>query len=66
MPEVMASWLKLTRAPRTFGGAVSPMYSGTTMDADPTARPITTRAATSTPKLGENAASSTPATNSAA
>lgn len=25
MPEVMASWLKLTRAPRTRGGATSPM-----------------------------------------
>ena len=49
MPEVMASWLKLTSAPRTFGGAVSPMYSGTTIDAEPTARPMTIRAATRTP-----------------
>jgi hypothetical protein len=37
MPEVMASWLKLTRAPRTRGGSTSPMYSGTTIDAEPAA-----------------------------
>ena len=66
MPEVMASWLKLTRAPRIFGGADSPMYRGTTIDAEPTARPITKRAAISNPKLGENAARATPTTNSAA
>lgn len=26
MPEVMASWLKLTRAPRTRAGTTSPMF----------------------------------------
>ena len=49
MPEVMVSWLKLTRAPRTRGGTTSQMYSGTTIDADPTASPMTTRAPTRTP-----------------
>ncbi len=42
------------------------MYSGTTIDAEPTARPMMTRAATRTPKLGEKAASITPPANSAA
>ena len=49
MPDVMASWLKLTMAPRTRGGTTSPIYSGTTIDAEPTASPMTTRAATRTP-----------------
>jgi hypothetical protein len=49
MPEVMASWLKLTIAPRIRGGTTSPMYSGTIIDAEPTASPMTTRAATRTP-----------------
>ena len=66
MPEVMASWLKLTSAPRYFGGAASPMYMGTTIDADPTARPMTTRAPRSTTNTGEKAAPSTPTTNTAA
>ena len=48
MPLVIASWFRLTRAPRTRGGTTSPMSSGTTMEADPTARPMTTRAASST------------------
>jgi hypothetical protein len=49
IPEVMDSRLKLTRAPRTRGRATSPIYSGTTMDAEPTASPMMTRAPTRTP-----------------
>jgi hypothetical protein len=60
MPEVMASWLRLTRPPRIRGGAASPMYIGTVIEADPTARPMTTLATSSTAKVGVNAASSTP------
>ena len=47
MPTVIASWLRLTRPPRTRGGTISPMYSGTIIDADPTARPMMTRATSS-------------------
>lgn len=66
MPEVMASWLKLTSAPRYLGGAASPMYIGTTIDAEPTASPMTTRAPRRTPNTGEKAAPSTPTTKMAA
>jgi hypothetical protein len=66
MPELIASWLKLTSAPRYLGGAASPMYMGTTIDAEPTARPMTTRAPSRNPNTGENAAQSTPTTKTAA
>lgn len=41
-------------------GAASPMKSGTTSDADPTASPMTKRMAISTPRLGESAAARRP------
>ena len=66
MPVLRASWLKLTSAPRNRGGAASPIYIGTTMEADPTPRPITTCAASRITKAGENAAIRTPAINSVA
>ena len=46
-----ASWLKLTSAPRTRGGATSLMYSGTAIDAEPTASPITNLMAISIPEF---------------
>ena len=42
------------------------MYSGTTIDAEPTARPITSRMPTRNPNPGANAAPSTPATKTTA
>jgi hypothetical protein len=52
--------LKLTSAPRIRGGAISPMYSGTVIDAEPTATPMTVRATRRVQNAGVKAASSTP------
>ena len=61
-----ASYDLVYDAPRNRGGAASPIYIGTTMEADPTARPITTCAASRITKAGADAAARTPAINSAA
>jgi hypothetical protein len=60
MPSTIISWFSDETAPRISVGAISDRYSGTTSAADPTARPITKRAAISTPVLGAVAATSAP------
>ena len=46
MPVTIANWFTLTSRPRTRGGEISAMYSGESVEANPMARPPTSRAIT--------------------
>jgi hypothetical protein len=63
---VIASWNSATIAPRLLTGTISAMYSGTTVDAKPMPRPMTSRATISTPRVGAAAARIAPTTNTTA
>jgi hypothetical protein len=63
---VIASWNCATIAPRLLTGTISAMYSGTTVDAKPMPRPMTSRATVSTPRVGAAAARIAPTTNTTA
>ena len=60
MPTVIMSWLSDVIEPRISVGASSERYSGTTSAEQPTARPSTNRAASSTPTVGASADTSAP------
>ena len=65
MKNVPASVIAF-RAPRNRGGAASPIYIGTTMEADPNARADHHLRGQQEAKAGENAAARTPVINSVA
>ena len=52
---MIIGWLKLTRRPRMFFGASSPLYIGDTNEAVPTEMPSTKHATINTRIVGESA-----------
>ena len=63
MPLVIDSWLSETSAPRRSGGATSPMYIGTTNEAEPTPTPMTKRLTQNSHSTGVSDEASRPTTN---
>mmetsp|Transcript_33511 Transcript_33511/g.82233 ORF Transcript_33511/g.82233 Transcript_33511/m.82233 type:complete len:253 (+) Transcript_33511:661-1419(+) len=63
MPTVMNSWLSVPTAPRTDGGDISVMMSGTTMLSRPMPTPSSTRMAMSMATCTEPAQPSAPSTS---
>ena len=60
------SWFSDVRPPRTDGGAISEMYSGPTIEANPMAIPSIIRPATSTSTVGATAMRNEPRKNTPA